>query len=85
VRVAHKRDCREERGTTGLEAMTLYIGHSADLFRFYDKLAESRYRNGMPDSQVADPPLTRIERQLEPLEFHKPCRHYRGSPEMLEF
>lgn len=64
VRVAHKRDCWEERGSTDCGGMSLYVGHTADLFRFYDKLAESLYRNGAPVKVPPVVPLSRIERQL---------------------
>jgi len=64
VRVANKRDCWERRGAGDFQGLSLYIGHTADMFRFYDKHAESRYRSGTALNDGQQPPLTRIERQM---------------------
>jgi hypothetical protein len=72
ARVPHKH-WKDERGfderSAGLEqGKTLYIGSSADLFRFYDKGAQLARQAAFAEPQLERSrvrgPLTRIERQL---------------------
>jgi hypothetical protein len=68
VRVPHK-SWKDERGfderSKGLErGKTLYIGSSADLFRFYDKGAHLAGRSASSTDGLGRGTLSRIERQL---------------------